>query len=405
METRRGKGASGVRGASPAQIREAERGFEAMLRRRFSAAWIADNAGDLMAQANVEYAEWLEENPPARNPVGWLLTCANRRALNLLDAQTRRPRAASLDAVLHLPDEATPDPEEQILEGDRRERLKAALGRLPEKECRLLALVYYGDLSIREAGRRLGWQKSAADKHHRAALERLEALVGDRSLLSPAHLGWGAWAAAYGDRHRLGRAIDGLLTPARGAVARVAEFGHRTGRRLAEAAGRVGPAGEHAGAAASAGAGRLAGACGVAAASVVCGIAAGGLLPAAGVAVHTTTPARRPAPLRAASRSAPSVDLIAPPPEPRAEGPEPEPEPPKRTAASPAPKARAPKAPVATTEQTIQEFGVEGASVAQAGAGATAEGSGSAAASAGGSRAAGSSGGSRPTPPGVEFGP
>jgi hypothetical protein len=99
--------ASRVGGVTPAQLREAERGFKRMLARKFSAVWIAGHAADLMAQANVEYTEWLEDNPPARNPVGGLLICAYRRAQNLLDAQTRRPPSTSLDAVFHLADEST----------------------------------------------------------------------------------------------------------------------------------------------------------------------------------------------------------------------------------------------------------------------------------------------------------
>src|SRR4051794_33556321 len=171
-----------------------------MLRKKFSAVWIAENARDVLGQANMEYAEWLEDNPPARNPVGWLLNCAYRRAQNLLDSQTRKPSEASLEAVFHLADEATPSPEQQALDRDRHRRLREMLNFLPEKECALLALVYFEDHSIREAGRKVGWQKSAADRHHDRAMEKLRALVGDdRSLLSPATLGLAAWSVTKGE--------------------------------------------------------------------------------------------------------------------------------------------------------------------------------------------------------------
>lgn len=248
-----------AKGATPAQLREAERGFKLMLRRRFSSVWIAENAADLLGQANVEYAEWLEHNQPARNPVGWLLTCAYRRAQNLLDTQTRRPPSTSLDDVFHLADESTPTPEQQILDRAREERLQSALGHLAEKERKLLALVYFSDLSIREAGRKLGWQKSAADRHHRAALEKLHALVGDRSLLSPATIGVAAWAATYGNRHRLGAALDIALTPVRQAAAIGAEVGEWVARQIGDLGRRVGPLTDHASAAASSGGGRLLG--------------------------------------------------------------------------------------------------------------------------------------------------
>lgn len=397
----------GTQGASPAQVRAAERGFKVMLRRRFSAAWIAENAADLMAQANVEYAEWLEENAPARNPVGWLLTCAYRRAQNLLDRETRRPASSSLDSVLHVADEATPTPEQQALDGEREERLRAALAHLPEKECKLLALVYYGDLSVREAGRKLGWGKSAADRHHRAALAKLQALVGERNLLSPAHLGWGAWAIAYGERHRLSAAIDTALTPLREAGARAGEAAGRIVRQAADAGRRLGPAAEHAPAAASGGGGRLIGACGVATASVVCGLATGGIVPIGGIAVHAATRAGKDRPVAEVQRPASDLELNAPQlPVPETSSAAAEEAPPAPTAPRTTAKAEAKaKAPVASTKQTIEEFGVEGGAVAASEASAPESSGSSGGSSSGSSAASSSSAGSKPTPPGVEFGP
>ncbi|HYJ21548.1 MAG TPA: sigma-70 family RNA polymerase sigma factor [Solirubrobacterales bacterium] len=141
--------------------------------------WIAQHAGDLLSQATIEYAEWLKDNRPASNPVGWLLNCAYWRALNLCDAERRKPYTSSLDTIFHLADKSTPTPEQQVLDADLRERLLQALSHLPDKERKLFISVYYEDASIREAGRRVGWQKSAADRHHTAALEKMRALVGD----------------------------------------------------------------------------------------------------------------------------------------------------------------------------------------------------------------------------------
>ncbi|HEX8752243.1 MAG TPA: sigma-70 family RNA polymerase sigma factor [Solirubrobacterales bacterium] len=363
-------------GATPAQLREAERGLRLMLRRRFSARWIAENAADLLQQANVEYAEWLKVNPPARNPVGWLLTCAERRAKNLLDTQTRRGTPASLDEVFHLADEATPSPEQQVLDHDRHERLVKALSHLPEKECKLLALVYFRDHSIREAGRKLGWQKSAADRHHREAMAKLRALVGeDRSLLAPAHVGLAAWAITYGERHRFHLALDALLAPAREALAVGQEGGEWAARQLGEAARRLSTAGDSASAFAGGGGGRLAGACGVAVATVACGIVAGGVVNGTGslgaAAAHRQRAARE-----TAAPSVPGAELPTPQvPGAKAAG--------RSTSRSGADAATAPRvsqakepstrkprrrarrksARRATTPQTVNEFGVEAGSV------------------------------------------
>ncbi len=164
---------------TPAQLREAERGLKLMLRPKFPRVWIAEHANDMLGQAHVEYQVWLEKSPPARNPVGWLIICAYRRALNLRDSERRRPNVAPLDSVFHLADESTPTPEQEVIDSDRRKRLHEVLSHLPEKEVKLLALVYYEDNSIREAGRELGWQKSAADRHHATAMAKVRALVGD----------------------------------------------------------------------------------------------------------------------------------------------------------------------------------------------------------------------------------
>jgi RNA polymerase sigma factor (sigma-70 family) len=213
------------------------------LARKFSAQWIAEHHRDLLAQANTEYLEWLEENPPARNPVGWIINCANWRAINLLDAETRRPPSAPLDAVaLRIADDSTPTPEQQALDRDRRRRLDDALRRLPEKEQQLLALVYFDGHSIREAGRIVGWGKSAADRHHTAAMEKMAALVGDRRYLSPATLVLilrGAARDALTAPFRLARNLANRLAPLAESAAPVTATSG-AGRALAQCGAVIG---------------------------------------------------------------------------------------------------------------------------------------------------------------------
>lgn len=350
-----------------AELREAERGFTLMLRKRFSAVWIAENAKDVLGQANMEYAEWLEDNPAARNPVGWLLTCAYRRAQNLLDSQTRRPPPASLEAVFHLADESTPTPEQQALDHDRQTRLRRALGFLPEKECKLLALVYFEDRSIREAGRMVGWQKSAADRHHDRALEKMRALVGDdRSLLSPATLGLAAWVLARGEGHRpLAAALDLALRPARQAMAIGAEVATIGAHRLADVWRRLSPFTDPSSAAASSGGGRALGACGVALASVVCGVAASGVVPVIGggasLPSHNSAKAQQ---VDRTARASASTPVSATPQSSSPEGSGSErAEPAKaKPVGRTQPRARAASVPKATVKQTVNEFGVEAGS-------------------------------------------
>ncbi|HXR61291.1 MAG TPA: hypothetical protein VN732_08200 [Solirubrobacterales bacterium] len=108
---------SGDEAVTGAQLRETERGLAALLRAKgFPAPWIDRHSLDLVAQAASEYAAWMKAHEPEGNPVGWLITCAYRRALNLLTSQRRRPPAASVeDAALALADESLPTPEEAVL--------------------------------------------------------------------------------------------------------------------------------------------------------------------------------------------------------------------------------------------------------------------------------------------------
>lgn len=323
-------------GVTSAQLREAERGLPLILARKFSAAWIAKNAKELLAQVNIEYAEWLKDNPPAKNPVGWLLNGAYWRALNLLDAERRKPRESPLEAVFHLADESTPDPEQQVLEADRQRRLREAMGHLPEKERKLLALVYFEDMSIREAGRKVGWQKSAADRHHDQAMRKMLALVGDRSLLGRAPLGPIAWVTLRAQ----------ILT-----------------HRLGERARRLSPFADAGNAAAAGGGGRALGYCGAAAGAIVCGLLGSGAV-GPGMGALTPVPSKAPKSRAVEYRPTASPTPVATPrlstPKLRL---------PKRTARTEAPAtestsptrrpARNPlyRSPVASGQQSASEFG------------------------------------------------
>ena len=125
-----------------AHMREAERSLIRIFRGKgFPVAWVNRNAIDLLAQANLEYIEWLGRHEPEESPVGWLVTCAYRRGQNLLSSQVRRPRSTSIDAVFSLADDSTPTPEKQAIDDDRQQRLRKAMSHLPQRERKLLQVV------------------------------------------------------------------------------------------------------------------------------------------------------------------------------------------------------------------------------------------------------------------------
>lgn len=343
MSGREGSRGEAVTGA---QLREAERGFIGILRSKgFPGAWVDHNALDLLAQASSEYAAWLKTHEPEENPVGWLITCAYRRALNLLESQRRRPPTSSVDAALAIADERAPTPEQEVLDDERQGRLRRAMDCLPAKDRRLISLVYFEGCTVREAGRRLGWRKSAADRHHQAALDRLRAIVGeDRSLLSPASLGLAAWIAA--DR------------------------GHGLLRRLGESLRRLVPFLEP-GSAIASGGGRLVAACGAGLAAAFCGLAATGVHPALPGADKSSSPPPAHHRIAGPASEAPPEAVVVAPPDPaggeEAEGHRSSSVGAKAHRASGAsrPAAAQPASrpePPASSEPVVEEFGIEGGS-------------------------------------------
>jgi RNA polymerase sigma factor (sigma-70 family) len=154
-------------------IDEARRGFRFRLRRRgLSPAFIERHADDLFGQALLELSRVIAEDDKILKPVGWLINGAWWRTINLLDQEKRRPQTASVDAFFGLASDA-PTPEDETLKLSGYETVKVALRLLPPTEQRLIEFIYVEGMSCRAAGRRVGWGKSAADRHHQAALSRL----------------------------------------------------------------------------------------------------------------------------------------------------------------------------------------------------------------------------------------
>jgi RNA polymerase sigma factor (sigma-70 family) len=304
---------------SAEQLRLADQGFAQLLRaKRMHPQFIAEHAEELMGQACREYASWCERGNVATNPPGWLILCAWRRTKDLLKAQERRPRQLAIEEVLHVVDEQTPTPEEALLDRDRSNRIVQALARLPEKERRLVYLTYFNGLDVKAAGEIVGWKKSAAHRHHDAALERLQAMLGrDFAILDVALAAWvlrdtGSTGAPAGG-------VAALLADAQDAAT-------YAWHRVAEIARRLSPLGDPANASLASAGARVSGAC-AAAAAVAC-FASGVVGP--GIGALKADPQAVVRPVKRAAQT------VSPPPKPI--------EPVRRTV-DPTPEARSQEAP------------------------------------------------------------
>ena len=180
-----------------AELEAARLGFAQMLRRkRFSARFIEAHAEDLLARARFEYSRAIARGEEIRSPAGWLIHCAWRRTQNLLEAQSVEPTFVAEEAVGVIADEASPTPEQAVIEGDRSERVAAAVGELSTDQRTLIELSYFEGMSVREAGRFLGWHSSKAQRTHEAALGRLREVLGISDVDELAiEIGLAAWVS------------------------------------------------------------------------------------------------------------------------------------------------------------------------------------------------------------------
>jgi RNA polymerase sigma factor (sigma-70 family) len=108
---------------------------------------------------------------PARgSPAAWLLTLAQRTAINLRSA--RPPPPVPIDEVLAVDDRPT---------GLVAFWLQAALARLPERERTVIELAYYEDLSESVIARRLRVPLGSVKSWKRRGLNRLASLLGEEA--------------------------------------------------------------------------------------------------------------------------------------------------------------------------------------------------------------------------------
>jgi RNA polymerase sigma factor (sigma-70 family) len=162
---------------SEAQFEAARLGYFGLLRRkRMSQDFVEREGEDLFAQACFEYSRQLAEGREIRNPVAWIVTCGWHRTVGLLETRDRRPRMVSTESLGELSeDEGTP--EQEFLSEDRYRKVHEAVERLPDYQRRLLALSYFEGESVREAGRRMGWTPSKAQRAHETARRRLRKML------------------------------------------------------------------------------------------------------------------------------------------------------------------------------------------------------------------------------------
>jgi RNA polymerase sigma factor (sigma-70 family) len=100
---------------------------------------------------------------PGSNLRGWVLTIANRKAVDHHRASKRNP----------LPSESLPEPEHRDLHPDN--EIWQRVRELPEKQRAALLLRYAGDMTHRDIAETLGCSEAAARRSTHEGLEKLRA--------------------------------------------------------------------------------------------------------------------------------------------------------------------------------------------------------------------------------------
>jgi RNA polymerase sigma factor (sigma-70 family) len=154
-------------------LRGAELALRHKLRRRFSPDFIQRHADDLIAQAAKEYATALEGGKEIRNPGGFIVDVAYKRALDALGKESRAPEFDELDNVAPIADSHSPQPLEEVEHREERSQLYEAIAHLDADERRVLALVYFEGISGREAAGPLGVSESTSLRRLRSAQDKL----------------------------------------------------------------------------------------------------------------------------------------------------------------------------------------------------------------------------------------
>jgi RNA polymerase sigma factor (sigma-70 family) len=108
----------------------------------------------------------------------WILTLVHRRAVDVVRREQRR-RADSLDAAQ---EPAAGEVDEEAWLRLQRERVQAALRRLPDPQREALELAYYGGFTQSELADRLGQPIGTIKSRMFNGLARLRELLGDGEL-------------------------------------------------------------------------------------------------------------------------------------------------------------------------------------------------------------------------------
>ena len=141
------------------------------------------DADDLISELWIKVS--LSQPGPISNPKSYLFRMANNLVMDRARERRRRERRESewtADQLGAKPETAeladsAPTAEQNLLERDEAQRLRAAIARLPSGAQRVLRMHKFEGLSHAEVAARLGISKSAVEKHMAVAMTHLRHML------------------------------------------------------------------------------------------------------------------------------------------------------------------------------------------------------------------------------------
>ncbi len=125
-----------------------------------------------------------------------------------------------------LPSEP-PSPDRAYEQVEVQERVRAAMAQLPARERRIIGLYYFGEVTMKQIGARIGVNESRVSQLHARAMQRLRKVLAPAdTVTAPEPVAAPAAFAAFAavGRKRMARAtLDGVALPARPEIAVAAD--------------------------------------------------------------------------------------------------------------------------------------------------------------------------------------
>lgn len=204
-------------------LREMERDLRRTLRaHRLSESFVDRHVEDALQKGVVEYLRAREAGKEVREPRGFVLTAAFRRAIDELRREARTVDGLEVEKLLDLRGAAHPSAEEVAVEDITAADLRSAIDTLPAEERQALRLHYFEELPDARSAELLYCSERTFRRRLHKALADLAPLLGapapepgshralEIGLVAWASLGGGRLAMASSPLDRLAGVLDSL---------------------------------------------------------------------------------------------------------------------------------------------------------------------------------------------------